>query len=95
MLRQKRLGSSVTFDISTWTSIPPTDENWRNSPGNAIEMYANGKRLLSISDKSELNLKDESGEPFVLFFKKGSLVAYGDGFLYYKDEDVTSLNPNI
>ena len=52
-------------------------------------------RLLSISDKSVLELKDENGEPFVMFFKRGSMVAYGDGFLYYKDEDVIPLEPHI
>ena len=96
MLHQKRLGSSVTYDVSLWSSISPTDPlTWKNLFGKPVEMYAGGMRLLSISDKSELELKDENGEPFVMFFKRGSMVAYGDGFLYYKDEDVTSLNPNI
>ena len=63
--------------------------------GNPIEMYAHSMRLLSISDKSVLELKDENGEPFVMFFKRGSMVAYGDGFLYYKDEDVIPLEPHI
>ncbi len=96
MLQQKRLGSPVTYDVSQWSPKEPTDRlTWKNSFGNPVEMYANGMRLLSISDKSELELKDEHGEPFVMVFKRGSMVAYGDGFLYYKDEDVSSFNPNI
>jgi len=96
MLLQKRLGSSVTYDVSLWSPKEPTDrQTWKNLFGDPVAMYANGMRLLSISDKSELELKDENGEPFVMFFKRGSMVAYGDGFLYYKDEDVTPLEPHI
>lgn len=95
MLHQKRLGSSVTYDVSLWTPIKPTDPlTWKNLFGKSVEMYAHGMRLLSISDKSELELKDEYGEPLIMLFKRGSMVAYGDGFLYYKDEDISSLNPH-
>ena len=96
MLQQKRLGSSVSSHISQWSMIEPTDRlTWKNLFGKPIEMYTNGMRLLSISDNSKLELKDENSEPFVMVFKRGSMVAYGDGFLYYKDEDVSSLNPDI
>lgn len=96
MLRQKRLGSSVTYDVSQWSPKEPTNLlTLKNLFGNPVEMYAHGMRLLSISDNSELELKDEYDEPFVMVFKRGSMVAHGDGFLYYKDEDVSSLNPNI
>jgi len=52
-------------------------------------------RILSISDNSELEFKDSMKEPYVLVFKRGSLVAYENGSLYYKDEDVSFINPNI
>jgi hypothetical protein len=52
-------------------------------------------RILSISDYSELEFNDSEKEPYVMVFKRGSLVGYENGSLYYKGEDVISINPNI
>jgi hypothetical protein len=51
--------------------------------------------MLSRLDETRLQFIDVNGEPYVMVFKKGSTIAYGDGNLYYKDEDVLSLNPDI
>jgi len=86
---QRQLGSSVSFDYTKWlpfhmnTNIP-----FEKISGNKDLMYVEGFRILSINDKSDLDLKDKDENPFTLVFKRGSLVAYGDGCLYYKQEDL-------
>ena len=60
-----------------------------------IQKYSKGMRILSISDYSELEFNDSEKEPYVMVFKRGSLVGYENGSLYFKGEDVLSINPNI
>ena len=96
MLQHKQLAGALTFDPIQWLDIPPKDlQIFRSLFGKPRQMYVMGMRALSIAENSELEFKDSTGEQFVMIFKRGSLVAFGDGNLYFKDEDVLSVNPDI
>ncbi len=95
MLQQKQIDGALTFDSLQWLPIPVNDPKGLAHLVGKLEKYSKGKRILSISDNSELEFKDSTREPCVIVFKRGSLVAYENGSLFYKDEDVLSINPNI
>ena len=95
MLNHKPITGSLKFDPLQWLSIPLLNpEILPNLQGKSRDMYALGQRILSITDHSELEFNDLSGEPFVMIFKRGSLVAYGDGNVCYHDDDVIADNPD-
>ncbi len=95
MLQQKVIVGALAFDALQWLPIPANDPKGLAHLVGKLQKYSKGMRILSISDNSELEFKDSMKEPYVLVFKRGSLVAYENGSLYYKDEDVSFINPNI
>ena len=95
MLLQKTIDGALTFDALQWLAIPANDLKIIAHLVGKLQKYSKGMRILSISDNSELEFKDSAKEPCVFVFKRGSLVAYENGSLFYKDEDVLSINPNI
>jgi len=95
MLQQKTIDGVLTFDVLQWLAIPSNDSKVLAHLVGKLQKYSKGMRILSISDNSELEFKDSAKEPCVMVFKRGSLVAYENGSLFYKDEDISSINPNI
>ncbi len=95
MLREKIIDGTLTFDALQWLSIPANDPKRVAYLVGKLQKYSKGMRILSISDYSELEFNDSEKEPYVMVFKRGSLVGYENGSLYYKGEDVISINPNI
>jgi len=96
MLTHKQCKKAVSFYIDHWKTIPFKDvKEFKNSWGKPEEMMKNGMKARSQLDKSYFDFVDLNGKVFAMIFKKDSVIAFGDGMVYFYTEDVLEFNPPI
>jgi len=88
MLSHKQCQKALSLIRKDWNPYLPEPVNIPAIAGNPEKMYAQGMRAISRVDRARLEFTDSKGKPFVMIFKEGSTIAYGDGNVYFMKEDV-------